>query len=312
MVYGHHGVRKPKRRYIRPLDVQKLAEDVFTSSRKGITFLDVITKGLAKHKPQAQLLLKRSRSGGFLFTFKDTRPQRYYATSINSEVMKYLLSENAPIDHTGVNAKLEELRQDVRFQTLIEYVLPMLPEAPLGIHNLRLHFNTTSGYYDSLALIPLPTNRGKRSQQPIGENMVTCIVYPNTAVDIQIACSNKPFRVESLIDVVHLVAFLGEVRAYVCNVLSDTRGRAIPRVLDWMLTECDINKDVAVSDAFLIASLHIQGKVRVSDFEYVLRMYFKVMGSDTVFRTETGVAPHMRVGQILAGLFGLRAYVPEN
>jgi hypothetical protein len=95
VVYGHHGVRKPKRRYIRPLDVQKLAEDVFTSSRKGITFLDVITKGLAKHKPQAQLLLKRSRSGGFLFTFKDTRPQRYYATSINSEVMKYLLSENA-------------------------------------------------------------------------------------------------------------------------------------------------------------------------------------------------------------------------
>ena len=95
-------------------------------------------------------------------------------------------------------------------------------------------------------------------------------------------------------------------------MLSDTRGRAIPRVLDWMLTECDINKDVAVSDAFNLASLHIQGKVRVSDFEYVLRMYFKVMGPDTVFRIEAGVAPRMKVGQIFAGLFGLRDYIPEN
>ena len=76
VVYGYSVVRKPKRRYIRPLAVQKLAEDVFKSSRTGITFQDVKTKGLAKHKPQAQLLLKRSRRGGFLFTFKDTRPQR--------------------------------------------------------------------------------------------------------------------------------------------------------------------------------------------------------------------------------------------
>ena len=76
VVYGYSAVRKPKRRYIRPLAVQKLAEDVFTSSRKGITFEDVRTKGLAKHKSQAQLLLKRSRSAGFLFTFKDRRPQR--------------------------------------------------------------------------------------------------------------------------------------------------------------------------------------------------------------------------------------------
>ena len=108
------------------------------------------------------------------------------------------------------------------------------------------------------------------------------------------------------------LVFLGEVKGFVTSVLFDTHGRAIPDVMDWILTECDINKDVVVSDAFHLTSLHLQGKVRVRDFEYVLRMYFKVMGPDTVFRIEAGVAPRMKVGQIFAGLFGLRDYIPEN
>ena len=124
--------------------------------------------------------------------------------------------------------------------------------------------------------------------------MVTCTVYPRGIVDIQVACSNKPFRLESLIDVSRLLIFLGEIKGFVTSVLFDTHGRAIPDVMDWILTECDINKDVVVSDAFHLASLHLQGKVRVRDFEYVLRMYFKVMGPDTVFRTEIGVALHMQ------------------
>ena len=184
---------------------------------------------------------------------------------------------------------MDELRQDVRLQTLVEYVLPMLPDAPLAMHNIHLCFDAKSGFYEDIPCIESKRNRGKQRQQKIGQAMVTCTVYPTGIVDIQVACSNKPFRLESLIDVSRLLIFLGEIKGFVTSVLFDTHATAIPDAIDWILTECDINKDVVVSDAFHLASLHLQAKVRVRDFEYVLRMYFKVMGSDTVFRTETGV-----------------------
>src|SRR6266540_2678962 len=98
-------------------------------------------------------MLKRCRRVGLLFTFNDRRPQRYYATSIKSEVMRRLLSENTPIEPTGVDLKLEELRQEVRYQTL-EFILPMLPDTPIGMHNLHLHFSTKSNYYDDVSLAP--------------------------------------------------------------------------------------------------------------------------------------------------------------
>jgi hypothetical protein len=282
VVQKHYTGAKPKRRHSKYLAIQALAEQVFRKTGRSITYNHLLYSRFARSKPEAQLLLKRSRMGGFLFTFKNRRPQQYYPSNRKSEVMKYLLSENAPIDPTGVDLKLEGLRQEVRFQTLIEYVLPMLPEAPLGVHNLHLYFSTKPNLYGEVSLAPSLRNRGKRSQQRIGHTMVTCIFYPNGTVDVQIACSNKPFRFESSIDVSHLVAFLGEVRAFVCTVLSDSHGRTIPVVLDWMLAECDINKDIAVSEAFQVASLKVQEKIRVRDFECMLRIYFKSIGPNTV------------------------------
>ena len=46
-----------------------------------------------------------------------------------------------------------------------------------------------------------------------------------------------------------------------------------------VLTECDINKDVTVSDAFHMASLHIQEKMRVWDFELILQYVFQGQGA---------------------------------
>ena len=88
------------------------------------------------------------------------------------------------------------------------------------------------------------------------------------------------------------------------HLYSDPRGRAIPTVLEWVLTECDINKDVTVSDAFHMASLHIQEKMRVWDFELILNMYFKVRGPDTIWRTELRITPLMSI----TAFFGLHDY----
>lgn len=294
------------------ISIGKLGEEIFRKKKAGLKYTHLIENGFAKHKAQARAQLKRYLAAKVLFTWGNRRPQRYYPTSIKSEVMKYLLSENVPVEPSGVTRRLNELRQDVRLQTLVEYVLPLLPDVPLAMHNIHLYFESKSSFYEDLPWTESKKNRGKRCQQKIGQGMVTCTVYPGGAVDIQVRCSNKPFRLESLIDISRLLVFLGEIKGFVTSILFDTHGRAIPDVMDWILTECDINKDVVVSDAFHLTSLHLQGKVRVRDFECVLGMYFKVMGPDTVFRTEARVAPRMKVGQIIAALFGLRDYIPEN
>ena len=52
--------------------------------------------------------------------------------------------------------------------------------------------------------------------------------------------------------------------------------------MEWYLTECDINRDIKVSD-----SLHYTGiKIQVKHFDHLFRIYIKSMGKDTVCRVE--------------------------
>lgn len=296
---GHYqNPNKQNRRHAKYLEVQKFTEEFFRRTKKGIKFSHLIEAGLAKNKKDAQSKVKRYVRAGCLFTWEDKKPQEYFPTSIKPEVIAYLLAKNVPIEPSGVNPKIKELLEEVRHQSL-EWVLAQLPDSPLGIHNLHLLFSTIPEYYDDLSSTPSKRNRGKRFQQPIGPAVVTCIVYPNGTVDVQIECNKNPFSLESEGDVSNLVAFLGEVKAFVSGILSDPRGRVIPDVRDWILTECDINKDIAVGDAFSLVSLHTQGNFRVRDFEYVLRVYFKVLRSKTVLRTEVSLAPRIRIGEVL-------------
>jgi len=282
------------------------------TSHQGITFEDVRNK-FAKHKREAQVILKRCRRAGILFTFQNTRPQRYYPSNIESEVRKFLLSVKVPIEPSGVTSELKEFAQDVRLQSLLEFVLPLLPDLPLLLHNLHLMFQIKPEYYDDLNIRVEKRNRGKRHQYPMCYGLLSCIMYPNGTIDIQLKCNRKPFRLESYVDMGRFLVFLGEVKALIMDFLDDPRGRAIPDVMDWILTECDLNKDVIVSHAFAIAALKVQGKIRIRDFECMLRLYFKTMGPNTVFRAELGgIRVGVRVGQIVTGLIGLRDYTKDN
>jgi hypothetical protein len=278
--------------------ILELAEKRFRRTKKGLKSSHLVDIGFAKNDADARSKIKRCVAKNILFTFGHKRPQEYYPTILKAQVMSHLLPEIVPKDHSGVNHKLEELLQEVRLQSL-EYILAQLPEAPLGIHNPHMFFSTTPEYYNDIDSTPLPRNRAKSFKKPIGKALVTCSVYPNGTVDIQIACNKNPFRLESEDDISNFVAYLGEVKAFVAIVLSDPRSRAIPDVMDWILTECDINKDVEVSNAFSLVSLHTQGNFRVRDYEYVLRTYFKLLGSKTVFRNEVTLAPRVQMGQIL-------------
>ncbi|MGC1927614.1 MAG: hypothetical protein WA667_01455, partial [Candidatus Nitrosopolaris sp.] len=60
----------------------------------------------------------------------------------------------------------------------------------------------------------------------------------------------------------------------------DRHERIVPNVMEWELTECDINKDVKVSDGFHFAGPNIQVKY----MDHLFSLYIKSMGKDTVYR----------------------------
>jgi hypothetical protein len=73
-------------------------------------------------------------------------------------------------------------------------------------------------------------------------------------------CSNHPFRLQTEEDRSHLLVFLGQLRERLISILMDSHERIVPNVMEWELTECDINKDVKVSGLFHFTGLKIQVK----------------------------------------------------
>lgn len=126
--------------YVNTKKIEELAVWNFRSQAKAITFTDLIKKGLANGKHQAQLRLRYSLKKKVLFTLGDHRPQQY-PKCMESEVMKKEQSKSTYIQPRGLtssNSPLTNCLEPIILQTLEGYVLPLLPEAPLNIHNIHL------------------------------------------------------------------------------------------------------------------------------------------------------------------------------
>jgi hypothetical protein len=94
--------------------------------------------------------------------------------------------------------------------------------------------------------------------------------------------SNNPFKLEDETDLSTLIAFFGQVRDRLLTFLMDKHERIVPDIMDWQLLECDINKDIRVSD-----QLHFTGlKIQVKHLDHLFRIYIKSMGEKTVCRVE--------------------------
>ena len=70
---------------------------------RGITFQDLISSGLVKHKSQAQNTLKRCLARKILFAPDNHKPQQYFPTSLMAEIDRARLSKNALIRVTRSN-----------------------------------------------------------------------------------------------------------------------------------------------------------------------------------------------------------------
>jgi len=278
---------------------------------KGITYMTLLEKGIAKSKKQAQSILKWHLKRETLFTVSDYRPQKYYPSCLRSEIFKRELQKNALIDpigvhpHTqplgGVRSKhpLSQCFEYMADYTLEGYVLPLLSEAPLLVHNLHFKTKIIPECYSELNLSCYKRNRGKQHEEIIGKTKATYVLYSCGTVVIDTTCSNYPFRVETEEDRLKLIGYLGQIRAGLINLLKDRHERIVPNISEWEVTECDFNKDIKVSDFLHMTAL----KIRIKHLDHLLGLYVKAMGQDTVLRVEESKHPNMRVADFITDIF---------
>jgi hypothetical protein len=187
----------------------------------------------------------------------------------------------------------------VTIQTLEGYVLPLLAEAPLFVHNMHFKTRVLPEYYDQIKLPYYRGNNGKHHQEIIGSTLVNYVIYKSGTANIQTTCSNNPYKLETEEDRFRLIEFFGQIRAGLINLLHDKHERIVPDVLEWELTECDINKDIKITDL-----LHFSGvKIQVKHLDHLFRIYIKALGKDTVCRIEENKQPKKRAVEFINDAF---------
>jgi hypothetical protein len=160
-----------------------------------------------------------------------------------------------------------------------------------------MHFKTRilPEYYDQIKLPYYRRNIGKHHQEIIGSALIDYVIYKSGTVDIQTTCSNNPYKLETEEDRFRIIEFFGQIRAGLINLLHDKHERVVSDVLEWELTECDINKDIKVTDL-----LHFSGvKIQVKHLDHLFRIYIKALGKDTVCRVEENKQPKKRAAEFL-------------
>ena len=142
-------------------------------------------------------------------------------------------------------------------------------------------------------------NNGKHYQEVIGNSLVTYTFYKRGTVDIQVLCSNNPYKLETEEDRSRILVFFGQLRSGLIGLLCDKHERIVPDILQWDLTECDINKDIKVSDI-----LHLTGiKIQIRHLDHLFRIYIKAMGKDTICRIEENMRPKIGAMEFINDVF---------
>jgi hypothetical protein len=287
-----------RRKYIRRRNLEDLAIE---RTNKGITWQDISDK-FSCSKGESQRKLKHLYSKRVLFTaqdlidqgldlpptFRNRNPQRYYASSIKADIIEEIKKEykNVPVPPTGVTHSKTPLSNTLELQKAQSFldVLCSIGKYRLYIHKLHLQLSVAPEYYrTSTTITALPQtkkNRGKQYLEHMARGNVNFIIYPNGKVMVSVACSNNPFKLENDEDEIILFSFLGQVRDRLLYVLRDPRERGVPSIMEWYLSECDINKDIEITDMMQLSSIDIQLKYA----DRVFRQYVKSLHDKAVYR----------------------------
>ena len=208
-------------------------------------------------------------------------------------------SSCAPLGIIKSKHPLSQCIEYMSYYTLEGFILPLLREAPLLVHNLTFKTKIIPECYSELNLPLFRRNQGKLYEVIIGGTKVDYILYSSGTVVIHTTWSNFPFKVETEEDRLKLVAYFGQIRAGLIHLLNDSHERIVPAISEWEVTECDFNKDIKVSDYFHMTAL----KIRIKHLDHLLGLYVKAMGQDTVLRVEETKRPNMRAADFIIDIF---------
>jgi hypothetical protein len=266
--------------------IEELAIQKYITCGKGIDFSDVMKFRCSKTK--AQRILKDCCQQRILFRSpQHTSPQHYYPSILKADILEKLKQKgNVPIDltePTSSKAPLSTLEEQ-KAQNLLDILLS-LGSSPLYIHKLQLQLSLDSRYYTDIQKHCSKYNKAKQHEEKIGTSIVKYLVYPNGKTMVFVACSNNPFKLEDEGDESILYSFLGQVRDRLLYLVTDPHERIVPPIIKWVLTGCDINKDITVTDMLQLSAINIQLK----DAGKVFRLYIKSLGDRAVYRVEESV-----------------------
>jgi hypothetical protein len=266
--------------------IEELAIQKYRICGQGIDFSDIMKFSCSKTK--AQRILKDCCKQRILFRSPQrTSPQRYYPSANRADILENLKQKgNVPIQLTEVTSSKAPLStlEERKAQNLLD-ALYLLGRSPLYIHKLQLQLSLDSRYYTDVQKYCSKYNKAKQHEEKIGRTIVKYLVYPNGKTMVFVACSNNSFKLEDEADETILYSFLGQVRDRLLYLLTDPHERIIPPITKWILTGCDINKDITVTDMLQLSAINIQLK----DAGRVFRLYIKSLGDKAVYRVEESV-----------------------
>ncbi|HEY9386163.1 MAG TPA: hypothetical protein VIP70_03935 [Nitrososphaeraceae archaeon] len=222
-----------------------------------------------------------------MFDSENTVPTEDFNDSKNVPVPLRIGEEKDSliIDPCGISSSAsitsDQIKIDtITIQTLEGYVLPLLPSAPLHIHNIHLkcitatNTNNSNICYHDLKLPSYKQNTGKYQLLNIDNIKVSYVFYPNRTIDIYTKNSDNPFKLQTEADCISLLNFFRKIKA---NLPAQVL--VAPDIYEWEFTECDINRDIKVSNV-----LHFAGvKVQVKHMDHLFRVYIKKIGEENTF-----------------------------
>jgi hypothetical protein len=301
--------------------VEELAIEKYRCCGKGITYQDLQSRCSLK-KNHAQRSLKHFYMNQVLFTAGDltskgiillqnTNPQQYFPVCIKTDILEDLKkrTRNVHVEPTGSNLigsnligsnlirstltrsnhpshgnALSNVFEHQKAQSFLD-ILINLPFTPLHIHKLQLSLSIDKEYYQDLAKKAEPINLAKRFEQHVGRRYVIYTFSPNGRVEIAIRSSDTPFKLEDEEDICILFSFFGQVRDRLICYVSDIQERGIPLITEWILKECDLNKDIEIDAK---AQLYLPD-IQLKYAGQVFRMYIKSLHDRSGCRVENSL-----------------------
>ncbi len=285
-----------KRRYVKKAQVKELAEKNYSENGRGITILDIMMQFKVKQE-KAQRTLKNLHTKKFLFTgddlekqriflkgFKRENPQKYYLTGMKAKIIED--NENNVLkDTTGVNPVEEGAMENMTF------VLNQLGTCGLYIHKLQMKTSVNKKHYSEISSVKsngVAKIHYERIREHRGKPEVEYKIYSNGTVMIYVTCSQFPFGLQNEEDVFAINSYLGRVEDRLKYVFADTRNEIVPPALNWILTGCDVNKDMQVGDMAQLTDLDMQIKSALG----VFRGYVKRIEDKVLYRVEQSLTPN--------------------